>query len=111
MKTVTGRTWLQQLCNPFWGGTAFTAAGGDTGKPVDLGFNIGEYVDSRDLDALGYAEAIRTPEVKVKDDLRGPYLLFNKGRLPGKGKPPCLTGVKSSRISYRIRWSKAADTV
>ncbi len=81
MKEASGLTWLQQLCHPFWGGTAETA----DGRKITLGFNIGEYVDSRDLHKLGYEEAIRTPEVKLNDDLRGPYLLFNKGACQAKG--------------------------
>ena len=81
MHTVSGKTWLQQLCHPYWGGKAVNAGG----KKVSLGFNIGEYVDSRDLDKLGYAEAIRTAEVKVNHDLRGPYLLFSKGACQAKG--------------------------
>ena len=81
MKEVSGKTWFQQLCHKYWGGTAVNSSG----EKITLGFNIGEYVDSRDLDSLGYAEAISTPEVKIKDDLRGPYLLFNKGACQAKG--------------------------
>ena len=81
MKETTGKTWLEQLCHPYWGGSAVNSGGGH----VNLGFNIGEYVDSRDMDSLGYAEAIRTPEVKENPDIRGPYLLFNKGACQAKG--------------------------
>ncbi|HAK45891.1 MAG TPA: hypothetical protein DCO79_08245 [Spirochaeta sp.] len=81
MKRSSGKTWLQQLCHPFWGGTALNCSN----ENIGLGFNIGEYVDSRDLDALGYAEAVRTPEVKPKDDVRGSYLIFNKGVCQAKG--------------------------
>ena len=84
MKQASGKTWLEQLCHPYWGGTAENSAG----EPVTLGFNIGEYVDSRDLDSLGYAEAIRTPEVKRSDDLRGPLPAVQQGRMPGKGYSP-----------------------
>lgn len=81
MKEATGKTWFEQLCHPYWGGTAVNS----DGDKITLGFNIGEYVDSRDLDNLGYAEAIGTPEVKVNNDIRGPYLLFNKGVCQAKG--------------------------
>ena len=81
MKSVSGKTWLQQLCHPYWGGKAVNAEG----KNITLGFNIGEYVDSRDMDSLGYSKAIRTPEVKINNDLRGPYLLFSKGACQARG--------------------------
>ncbi|MDC7225229.1 MAG: hypothetical protein PQJ61_00530 [Spirochaetales bacterium] len=81
MKEVSGKTWLQQLCHPYWGGTAINS----NGESVSLGFNIGEYVDSRDLESFGYKKAIRTPEVKPKEDVRGPYLIFNKGGCQAKG--------------------------
>jgi len=81
MKNVTGKTWFEHLSHPYWGGTAVNAEG----EKINLGFNIGEYVDSRDLDSLGYSKAIRTPEVKPSGDLRGPYLLFNKGAAQAKG--------------------------
>ena len=81
LKAVSGKTWLEHLCHPYWGGKAVTS----DGRTIKLGFNIGEYVDSRDLDKLGYKKAIRTPEVKPKDDLRGPFLLFNKGAAQAKG--------------------------
>ncbi len=81
LKEATGRTWLEHLCHPFWGGSAVTS----DNRRVMLGFNIGEYVDSRDMDNLGYATAIRTPEVKLKEDLRGSFLLFNKGAAQAKG--------------------------
>ena len=81
MQKVSGKTWLEQLCHPYWGGSGINS----DGRRISIGFNIGEYVDSRDLDSLGYNEAIRTPEVKPKKDLRGTYLLFNKGVCQAKG--------------------------
>ncbi|MBI9108699.1 MAG: hypothetical protein JEZ04_18280 [Spirochaetales bacterium] len=81
LKRATGKTWFEHLAHPYWGGSAANS----DGKEIKLGFNIGEYVDSRDLDSLGYAAAIRTPEVKPNDDLRGPNLLFNKGAAQAKG--------------------------
>jgi hypothetical protein len=81
LKKATGKTWFEHLSHPYWGGKAVN----NGGESVYLGFNIGEYVDSRDLDSLGYEKAIRTPEVKPAQDLRGPYLLFNKGAAQAKG--------------------------
>jgi hypothetical protein len=71
---TTRKTWLQTLCHSYWGGKAVNFKG----KEVYLGFNIGEYVDSRDIGKLGYKKAMRTPEVKPVKSYLGPFVLFPK---------------------------------
>ena len=72
---ATGKTWMETLCDPLWGGTALDWRG----NRVTLGFNEGEYVDSRDLDRLGYAGALREPDVKLPSTRQGEELFFPKG--------------------------------
>jgi len=72
---ATGKTWMETLCHPLWGGTARDWRG----NRVALGFNEGEYVDSRDRDRLGYAGALREPDVKLPSTRQGDELFFPKG--------------------------------
>lgn len=71
----TGKTWLQTLCHPYWGGSARDWKD----RPVVLGINEGEYVDSRDIERLGYKSALREPDVKLPASRLGEELFFPKG--------------------------------
>lgn len=72
---ATGKTWMETLCHPLWGGTARDWKG----RRVVLDFNEGEYVDSRDRDRLGYQGALREPDVKLPSTRQGEELFFPKG--------------------------------
>ncbi len=72
---ATGKTWMETLCHPLWGGSARDWRG----NRVVLGFNEGEYVDSRDREKLGYAGALREPDVKLPTTRQGEELFFPKG--------------------------------
>ena len=71
---ITGKTWLQTLCHNLWGGTARDHAG----RPVELAFNEGEYMNDTDIKRLGYAEAMREPDVKMPASSAGEHIFFNK---------------------------------
>ena len=58
--SVTGKTWFQTLCSPYWGGTAKNYKGQD----IYLGLIIGDYVTEVDYKSLGYAKSRRRPDVK-----------------------------------------------
>ena len=72
---ATGKTWFQTLCNPLWGGSARDWQG----REVLLGVNEGEYMDSRDVDRLGYSDSLREPDVKIPQSWQGPDIFFPKG--------------------------------
>jgi hypothetical protein len=71
---ITGKTWLQTLCHNLWGGTARDHAG----RPVELAFNEGEYMNDGDIKRLGYKEAMREPDVKLPESCAGEHIFFNK---------------------------------
>ncbi len=77
---ATGRSWFATLCHPYWGGSARD----DTGAQVYLGVNEGEYVNSSDIERLGYAGALRTPDVAVPDSWTGTAMFFHKGFAHGR---------------------------
>lgn len=80
LKEITGRSWFQTLCHPLWGGRATDWKG----RTFELGVNEGEYVDSRDIDRLGYAGALREPDVKIPATLLGEELFFQKSLAHGR---------------------------
>ena len=75
LHAVTGKTWLQTLCHEYWDGTAKDWRGRD----VKLAFNLGEYMDEKDIDSLGYRKAMREPDVKRRSSSIHGDLFFNKG--------------------------------
>lgn len=77
---VTGRTWFETMCHPYWGGRAVDPEGRD----VDLAINEGEYVNSTDIDRLGYENSLRTPDVAIPDSWKGPSMFFQKGFAHGR---------------------------
>jgi len=77
---ATGRTWLTTLCHTLWGGKALDWRG----REVELVFNLGEYINSKDIDALGYSKAMREPDVKASPCAGNTNLFFNKGAAHAK---------------------------
>ncbi len=77
---ATGKTWFETLCHPYWGGTAIDWRD----RPVDLAVNEGEYVNSRDIEKLGFSKALRTPDVSVPNSWKGPNMFFQKGFAHGR---------------------------
>lgn len=77
---VTGKTWLQILCHGCWG----AAATDWKGRAVTLAVNEGEYINSADLDRLGYRESARCPDVAAPDSYIGPEIFFNKAFAHGR---------------------------
>jgi hypothetical protein len=77
---ATGKTWFQTLCHPLWGGTAVDVHG----NAVRLDVNEGEYVNKKDIDALGYQGAMRTPDVRAPGSHVSEEIFFNKGFAHGK---------------------------
>ena len=75
-----GKTWFQTLCHPLWGGRAADYKN----RPVNLAVNEGEYVNSTDIDLQGYAESLRTPDVKPPAGYSGTNIFFHKGFAHGK---------------------------
>jgi hypothetical protein len=71
---ATGKSWFQTLCHEYWGGWAQDWRG----KKVYLGENIGEYVNSSDIDTLGFKRALREPDVKPPNTHISPDIFFNK---------------------------------
>ncbi len=71
---ATGRSWFQTLCHGYWGGQARDWRG----KRVHLGENIGEYVNSSDITALGFDKALREPDVKPPGSHISLDIFFNK---------------------------------
>ncbi len=77
---ATGKTWFQTMCHPLWGGTARDWKG-DT---VTLDVNVGEYINSTDIQRLGYGNALREPDVKEPHSYGGPSIFFHKGFAHGR---------------------------
>lgn len=75
LKEATGKTWFETLCHDYWGGTAEDSSG----RKVYLGVNEGEYVNGSDIETLGYAAALRTPDVRPPASALGRDLFFQKG--------------------------------
>jgi hypothetical protein len=80
LHAATGRSWFATLAHPYWGGRARDRQG----RVVNLGVNEGEYVNSSDIERLGFAEALRTPDVAVPDSWSGPAMFFHKGFAHGR---------------------------
>ncbi len=73
--SVTGKTWFNTMCHPYWGGTAE-----DTwGTSVYLGVNQGEYVNEKDINKFGYEHSLRIPDVTFDDSYVNPDIFFHKG--------------------------------
>jgi len=71
---TTRKTWFQTMCHNLWG-----AYGVDySGKRVELGINVGEYINNKDIVNLGYRKSMRTPDVKVPDSYISEDIFFNK---------------------------------
>ncbi len=77
---ATGKSWFQILCHSYWGGSALD----HRGSPVYLGVNEGEYVNGSDIEAKGYADALRTPDVRPPEKASGKDIFFQKGYAHGK---------------------------
>ena len=77
---ATGKTWLQTMCHDLWGGEGTN----DRGEKYYLGFNEGEYVNKADIDELGYARALRTPDVKPPKSYQGSEIFFSKAFAHGR---------------------------
>jgi len=77
---ATGKTWFETMCHPYWGGTARDWKG----REVRLGINEGEYVNSSDIQKLGYPNSLRCPDVRVPSGFTGPDLFFAKGFAHGR---------------------------
>jgi len=77
---ATGRTWLQHLCHSRWGAEATDWKG----RAVTLDINEGEYINSTDIDRLGYTKARRCPDVRVPESPVHPSIFFNKDFAHGK---------------------------
>ena len=75
-----GKTWFQVMCHEYWGGSARDWKG----RKVLLGINEGEYINSKDIQRLGYAESLRQPDVMVPKSHSGPDLFFSKGFAHGR---------------------------
>jgi hypothetical protein len=75
LKELTGKTWFETLCHPYWGGTALDYRG----QPVYLGVNEGEYINEKDMNEKGYAACLREPDVKIPKTYIDPTIFFNKG--------------------------------
>ncbi len=71
---ATGKTWFQTLCHRLWGGNARDYAG----RQVYLGINEGEYINSTDIDNIGYEKAYKLPEVKFPRSFSNQQILFFK---------------------------------
>jgi len=80
LHAVRGKTWFQILCHPYWGGTAADWKG----QPVLLAVNEGEYINSSDIDKLGYAGSLRAPDVAIPNSWTGPNMFFQKGFAHGR---------------------------
>src|SRR6056297_2368187 len=77
---ATGLTWFQTLCHPYWGGEAEDWQG----RAVELAVNEGEYMNSTDIDKLGYAKAMRAPDVGIPNTWTGPNMFFQKSFAHGR---------------------------
>ncbi|MFO7849087.1 MAG: hypothetical protein R6V67_03920 [Spirochaetia bacterium] len=77
---ATGYTWFETMCHPYWGGRASDSEG----REVELAVNEGEYMNSTDIERLGYEKALRTPDVAIPDTWTGPSMFFQKGFAHGR---------------------------
>ncbi|MDZ7792874.1 MAG: hypothetical protein U5P10_04045 [Spirochaetia bacterium] len=77
---ATGLTWFQTLCHPYWGGEAEDLQG----RAVELAVNEGEYMNSTDIDKLGFAKAMRAPDVAIPNTWTGPNMFFQKSFAHGR---------------------------
>jgi|GEM_PF-914295 len=77
---ATGSTWFQTLCHPYWGGEAEDA----DGIAVELAVNEGEYMNSTDIDKLGFSKAMRAPDVTIPNTWTGPNMFFQKSFAHGR---------------------------
>ncbi|MFO7731832.1 MAG: hypothetical protein R6V86_13835, partial [Spirochaetia bacterium] len=77
---ATGLTWFQTLCHPYWGGEAEDWQG----RAVELAVNEGEYMNSADIDKLGFAKAMRAPDVAIPNTWTGPNMFFQKSFAHGR---------------------------
>lgn len=77
---ATGATWFETLCHPYWGGNAVDWQE----RPVNLAVNEGEYINSTDIDRLGYPNSLRTPDVAIPNSWKGPNMFFQKGFAHGR---------------------------
>lgn len=77
---VTGKTWLQIMSHTYWGAKATDWKG----REVTLDINEGEYINSKDIDKMGYEGSVRCPDVSVPDSYIGPEIFFNKAFAHGK---------------------------
>ncbi len=77
---TTGSTWFQTLCHTYWGGEAEDSEG----RAVELAVNEGEYMNSTDIDKLGYAKAMRAPDVAIPNSWTGPNMFFQKSFAHGR---------------------------
>ncbi|MFW5710603.1 MAG: hypothetical protein ACOCZA_01530 [Spirochaetota bacterium] len=77
---ATGSTWFQTLCHRYWGGQAEDSEG----NAVELAVNEGEYMNSTDIDKLGYKQALRAPDVAVPNTWTGPNMFFQKSFAHGR---------------------------
>lgn len=59
---LTGKTWLQLMCHTCWGARAVDWKG----RPVTLDINEGEYVNSTDMDRLGYKSSVQSAEHRTR---------------------------------------------
>ncbi len=71
---ATGKTWFQTMCHKYWGGTA----NDPDDSSVYLGVNEGEYINEKDIHALGYKNSLRMPDVSFNGEYIGPQIFFNK---------------------------------
>ncbi len=76
----TGKTWLEILCHPLWGGQAIDYKG----NKVNLGINAGEYINSKDVDKHGYQKAFHMPEVPLPVSFISSSIMFNKAYAQGR---------------------------
>lgn len=77
---ASGSTWFQTLCHPYWGGEAEDFEG----NAVELAVNEGEYMNSTDIDKLGYKKALRAPDVAIPNTWTGPNMFFQKSFAHGR---------------------------
>lgn len=77
---ATGSTWFQTLCHSYWGGEAEDWQG----RSVELAVNEGEYMNSTDIDTLGFDKAMRAPDVAIPNTWTGPNMFFQKSFAHGR---------------------------
>lgn len=77
---ASGQTWFQTLCHPYWGGEAEDSEG----NVVELAVNEGEYMNSTDIEKLGFKRALRAPDVAIPNTWTGPNMFFQKSFAHGR---------------------------